>query len=40
MSSINFGGLDIALRVDNTALCVLKLDPQSIPPLRRAGDPS
>jgi hypothetical protein len=26
MSSINFGGLDIALRVDNTALCVLKLE--------------
>lgn len=26
MSSINFGGLDVALRVDNTALCVLKLE--------------
>lgn len=25
-TSVNFGGLDIALRVDNTALCVLKLE--------------
>ena len=26
MTSVNFGGLDVALRVDNTALCVLKLE--------------
>ena len=26
MSHVNFGGLDIALRVDNTSLCVLKLE--------------
>lgn len=26
MSSVNFGGLDVALRVDNTSLCVLKLE--------------
>jgi hypothetical protein len=26
MTSVNFGGLDLALRVDNTALCVLKLE--------------
>jgi phage terminase large subunit-like protein len=26
LSSVNYGGLDVALRVDNTALCVLKLE--------------
>lgn len=26
MTSVKFGGLDVALRVDNTALCVLKLE--------------
>lgn len=26
MTSVNFGGLDLALRTDNTALCVLKLE--------------
>jgi len=26
LNSVNFGGLDIALRVDNTNLCVLKLE--------------
>jgi len=25
-NSVNFGGLDLALRVDNTSLCVLKLE--------------
>jgi hypothetical protein len=26
LNSVNYGGLDVALRVDNTSLCVLKLE--------------